>query len=298
MKEATLQFHKRQMLKALVHIQQRLDQPLALRELASLAGLAPHHFHHVFTGMIGESVAAHIRRLRLERAASRLKTTRRSVIDIALEAGYQTHESFTRAFRDAFGASPTRFRQRHNMAAQLPASSGLHYAAARPPDGFRAKNSGVKTMHVHVKQFSPLRVAFMRHTGPYDQVGELWSRFMTLLGKEGWIGGQAQFIGLCHDDPAVTPSDKIRYDACMTVGASFQPFADVGAQTIAGGDYAVMTHFGPYQKLAASYAKLLGQWLPRSGRTLRPAPSFEVYFNSPEDTPPKDLVTDICVPLE
>jgi AraC family transcriptional regulator len=72
----------------------------------------------------------------------------------------------------------------------------------------------------------------------------------------------------------------------------------MGAQLIAGGDYAVLTHFGPYENLSGSYAKLLGQWLPRSGRRLRSAPCFEVYFNSPENTGPEDLVTDICAPLE
>ena len=50
-----------------------------------------------------------------------------------------------------------------------------------------------------------------------------------------------------------------------------------------------MTHFGPYEKLGASYTKLLGQWLPRSGRRLRATPCFEVYLNSPESTAPGDL---------
>jgi AraC family transcriptional regulator len=77
-----------------------------------------------------------------------------------------------------------------------------------------------------------------------------------------------------------------------------EELADIGVQTIPGGDYAVMTHFGPYAKLGESYAKLLGQWLPRSGRNLRTAPCFEVYLNSPESTEPEDLITDLYAPLE
>jgi AraC family transcriptional regulator len=42
----------------------------------------------------------------------------------------------------------------------------------------------------------------------------------------------------------------------------------------------------------------MGQWLPRSGRELRSAPGFEVYFNDPNSTAPEDLVTDIHLPLE
>ena len=67
---------------------------------------------------------------------------------------------------------------------------------------------------------------------------------------------------------------------------------------IPGGDYAVVTHFGPYHKLGETYARLFGEWLPRSGRELGPSPSFEVYLNDPESTEPDDLLTDICVPLQ
>lgn len=152
-------------------------------------------------------------------------------------------------------------------------------------------------MTISIRELEPMHVAFMRHIGPYDQVGKSWDRFMMLLGKEGLLGGDAMFIGICHDDPAVTPPERIRYDACMSVDDRFQPDGEVGVQTIAGGEYAVMTHFGPYDRLGESYAKLLGQWLPRSGRDLRPLPCFEVYLNSPESTDPEDLVTDLYAPL-
>ena len=121
---------------------------------------------------------------------------------------------------------------------------------------------------------------------------------MMFLGKEGLLGGGSQFIGICHDDPVVTPANRIRYDACVTVDQRFRARGDIGVQIIAGGDYAVMTHFGPYEKLGESYTKLLGQWLPRSGRNLGATPCFEVYLNSPENTEPEDLVTDIHAPLE
>ena len=56
--------------------------------------------------MLGESLGSHVRRLRLERAASRLKLTETPVVQVAFEAAYETHEAFSRAFRKAFGLSP------------------------------------------------------------------------------------------------------------------------------------------------------------------------------------------------
>ena len=105
-------------------------------------------------------------------------------------------------------------------------------------------------------------------------------------------------LGISHDDPDVTPADKIRYDACISVDESFQPEGEVGVQGIEGGEYAVVTHRGPYEKLSETYAWICGKWLPGSGRELRPTPGFELYRNSPQDTAPEDLVTDIHLPLE
>ena len=220
-KESTLRFYKERLMRVLLHIQEHLDEPLPLEKLATLACLSRHHFHHVFTGMIGESLASHIRRLRLERAACRLKLSALPVIQIALEAGYETHEAFSRAFRSSFKASPTQFRRRHCEATGIPARSGVHYGSEANVKSFRTTPTGGKKMKVTIKRIEPMRVAFMRHIGPYNEVSKIWDKLMMFLGKEGLVGGDSQFIGICHDDPAVTPPEKVRYDACVTVGPSF-----------------------------------------------------------------------------
>jgi len=281
----------------LVHIQQHLDEALELEELAGLASFSPYHFHRIFKGMVGESVKEHIRRLRLERAAGHLKLGSAPVTRIALDAGYESHEGFTRSFRAVFGVSPSQFRlsSKHRLTA---ATSGLHYQDGQAPRDFTSPRLGSRGLEVKIGHREPLRVAFMRHVGPYDEVGETWDKLLPPLGKEGWLGGNALLIGICHDDPEVTPPDRIRYDACVSVDETFAPTGEIGVQVIPGGDHAVTTHFGPYHKLGETYTKLLGQWLPRSGREPRWAPCFEVYLNDPYSTDPEDLLVDIYAPLE
>jgi AraC family transcriptional regulator len=295
MRTVTLYDYKRRMLRVLVHIQQHLDESLQLEELAGLACFSPYHFHRVFKGMVGESVKEYVRRLRLERAASQLKLGSASVVDIALGAGYDSHEAFTRTFKTAFGTAPSQYRLACRVELAR-APSGVHFQEPITVR-FRTLRRG-GNMKVEIKQLKPMRVAFMRHVGPYAEVGKTWEQFLTVMGKEGYLGGNPMMLGICHDDPEVTPPPRLRYDACLTVGEDFGPSGDIGAQTVAGGAYAVTTHIGPYNQLGRTYAEFLGQWMPRSGRELRNAPCFEVYANDPRDTDPEELLTDIYAPLQ
>ena len=153
-------------------------------------------------------------------------------------------------------------------------------------------------MEVTIKEIRPMRVAYLRHIGPYDEVGATWDRLLTILGKDGYLGGNVMMLGICHDDPEITSPAKIRYDACVSVDDSFAPTGDIQVQTVAGGEYAMTTHTGPYNQLGSTYSEFLGRWLPRSGRELRDVPCFEVYLNDPQSTAPEDLLTDIYAPLQ
>ncbi len=297
MKRSTSEAYKERMLQVLVYIQQHLDDELSLEELAGVACFSPFHFHRIFRGMVGESVGEHIRRLRLERAAGQLKRSGRPIVEIALDAGYETHDAFTRAFKALHGLPPSEFRSCNRPATAIRTPSGVHYRGGKRLQGFSPVHSGGVTMDARVETLEPMRVAFVHHVGPYSECSIAWGKLTMELGRQGLLGGGTRFIGICYDDPEVTPPAKVRYDACVTVGADFQPQGEIGVQTIAGGEYAVTTHLGPYERLGDTYAKLLGEWVPAHGRELRSAPALELYLNDPEGTEPEELITDIYAPL-
>ena len=153
------------------------------------------------------------------------------------------------------------------------------------------------SMRVTVKHLEPMRVAFLRHLGPYLQVGGTWEKFFRLMRESGHLPDTIVMIGICHDDPAMTPPRKIRYDACLPVGGDFEPAGEIGVKTIAGGPYAVTRHVGSYNELAATYGELLGRWLPLSGYEPRDAPSFQIHVNTPRNAAPDELMTDLYLPL-
>jgi len=296
MKKSTLKLYEERILRVLVFIQQNLDSDLPLEQYAKVAHFSPYHFHRIFSGMVGESLKEHIRRLRLERAAMKLKHTDKSVLEIALEAGYETHEAFTRAFRAVSGCSPTRFRSSKSVLLKA-GPSAIHYRNETAIEDIELAIGG-EPMDVEIKRLEPVRVAFVRHVGPYNEVGAAWEKLCARLGAEGMLGPGTKFVGICHDDPEVTAPERIRYDACVTVDDDFEGEGEIGAQTVGGGEYAVTTHVGPYDKLGQTYARLYGQWLPQSGREPRSQPSLEFYLNDPESTDPEDLLTDIYAPLK
>jgi AraC family transcriptional regulator len=297
MKPITAQTYEERMLRVLVYIQERLDEALPLARLARVAHFSPYHFHRIFRGMTGESVQEYIRRLRLERAAVHLRQTARPVTRLAFEAGYETHEAFTRAFRDRFGLAPSRYRKRHRSFSPHDPPTAVSTRSNGRRIDFHPREGGA-AMKVEIRKIEPMRVAFMRHVGPYHECGTAWDRFLAWAAPRGLLVPGTVYLGICHDDPDVTPPERIRYDVCLTVDGDFRPEGEVGVQEIAGGTYAVATHFGPYEKIGETYAALCGQWAPKSGYEIRSAPCFEMYLNSPECTDPEDLVTDIHLPLE
>lgn len=283
-------------LRVLVHIQNHLDDELNLDDLATLACFSPFHFHRIFRGMVGEPVREHIRRLRLERAALQLLKSRQpSVVDVALEAGYETHEAFTRAFRARFGQSPSDYRHTHRCVAP----AGVFYSPDGTVTSFDPLQAGGKDMEAKTTTLEKMHVAFVRHVGPYAEVGAAWQQLCAWAGPKGLLGPQTKMLGMCHDDPEVTAPEKIRYDACVVVGDDVRPDGNIGVQTIEGGRYATTTHRGSYSKLAETYGLLVGQWMP--AHDLEPVagqPSLEFYLNDPQQTPEDDLRTDVYMRLK
>lgn len=280
----TLLTYRHRILRVQLFIQEHLDEELPLDRLAREAHLSPYHFHRVFGAMVGESLGSYVRRLRLERAAMMLKLGDRPVTLIAFDAGYGTLEAFSRAFRQAFGVSPSRYRSgRH--AARIPLQS-------EPPT-----MDATTTFDVTISDEPPRLVAFLRHVGPYAEVGPTFQRLGAWAGPRGLLGPASEIIGLGWDDPEVTAPEKLRFDCCLVVPEGVGPEGEVGVRTIDGGPYAVLRVVGPYDLLPLAYRHLYGTWLPSSGREPKDVPPFEIYRNSPMDTAPERLVTDIYLAL-
>ncbi len=96
---------------ALEYIDSHLDDPISFEILAERYHFSPYYFHRMFSVIVGKTVAAHVRDRRLLAACMQLSATRKSILDIALDCGYNSAQSFSRAFKEMYGIPPIEYRK-------------------------------------------------------------------------------------------------------------------------------------------------------------------------------------------
>jgi AraC family transcriptional regulator len=103
--------------KAISLIESRLSEPINVEELAGLSYFSKTHFQRLFNETVGEPVMEYVKKRRLQQAGEALLVTNESVLSIALQYGYHSHEGFTRAFKAYFGEPPNKYRRRRSQTA-------------------------------------------------------------------------------------------------------------------------------------------------------------------------------------
>jgi len=285
-KLATKKQYQERIIKVWIYIQNNLDVKHSLDELASIACLSPYHFHRIFKAYTSETTSQYFRRLKLERAANRISFSNDDITTIAFNAGYDSHAAFSKAFKQRFAISPTEFRQNHNTV-------DFH------PD-YKTNFHEEKYMDCKIINIPAKRVLFTRRTGPYvSSAYKAWGALSQYACDHNLMNEETESIGLFHDSPDVTEEDKMRYDACITVGDNVKPDGEFAIQDIEGGDYAMFIHKGSYENLETTYDQIMRDWLPGQNRELREIPIHERYLNAElMETAPDELLTEIYIPVK
>lgn len=272
--------------KVVAHLADRLDQPLTLEQLAAIGHFSPFHFHRIYRGLMGETVADTLRRMRLHRAAVELVHGRHTLETIARRCGYGSGAAFSRAFAQAHGMPPGAFRRRQERPVAGPSCS-------RP-----ASSEDTAMYDVKIEILPPHHVAALRHVGAYHEIGHAFERLGAWAAGQGIGSTRQRSFGIYYDDPESKPASELVADACIEVAPEQPLDGALRPLTIAGGRHAVLVHTGPYAELERPYRWLFGEWLPASGEEAADAPVVEEYLNDPQSLPPGEWKTAICVPLK
>lgn len=270
------------------HIERHLDDALTLEQLSAVANFSRFHFHRQFAAYCGMPVARYIQRLRLKRASYRLAfNPQEKVIDIALDAGFQSPEAFSRAFRQLLGKSPTQFRRQPDWIEW--------HQHIREPQPLRSLN-----MKVEIVDFPTTQIAVLRHHGQPELINASAAQFIAWRKQSGLSPvASSQTYGIAPLDPGTTRAEDFYFDIC---GSVLQPIAEdnpygVRNGLIPGGRCAVLRHQGAHDRLTDAARALYRDWLPTSGASLRDFPLYFHYLNFVHEVAEHALLTDIYLPL-
>jgi AraC family transcriptional regulator len=261
------------------------EVPRSLDELARIAHFSRFHFHRIYRAMVGEGVIETARRLRLARAALFLATTDSPVTEIAMDSGYESVQTFSRAFRNLTNVSPREFRDRGMQLAQLVV-------------GPRPIKRGGSNMQVEIVERSLIKAWTMRLRGAMtpENFKDTYARLWQWQLDHGIAGRTREAIGIYYGDSAGGDS-AFRYYAGVIWDESLKADGGIELLEVPGGKYASYRLVGSYHGIPSAFQRLYGEWLPKSGFVPDDRPALEIYRNNPFDTPANDLITDLLIPL-
>lgn len=273
-------------LSAMRAIEASLEAPLSIARLADDCGLSQFHFNRLFRAETGEPPASYARRLRLERAALRLRGSDAPLGLIAAELGYSSLTAFGRAFASRFGVTPLDWRR-----------TLVSDTVFNPETD--------KAVPVTVRRVEAFSCISRRYFGGYPKVPAHWDDFTRTLPTDLQSAPGVFYVGIAYDDPRLTSEDLIRYDCCLVSGAAFQATAKellhqpgYRALETRAGRYAALEHRGPYSRIESSYSYLYDHWSPRSRYTMSNDPALEIYGGPPVTTTQERLRFTILYPIE
>lgn len=269
-------------------IERHLDEPLNVEQLSRVAHFSKFHFHRQFTLYAGIGVFAYVRLLRLRQASYKLFFRRQErIIDIAMEAGFESPEAFSRAFKQAFGQSPSQFRK-------SPLWQPWSERFQLPPRERREK------MEVKIVVFPETPVAVLAHRGAPALLNDSVLKFIEWRQQSGLSPVQtSRTFGVAYDDPNTTEPERFRFDICGEVSGQLPDNPQGVVQSvIPGGRCALTRHLGSHERIGESIYPLYREWLPESGEEPRDFPLFFHYLNLIPVAAEHELVTDIYLPLK
>ena len=251
--------------KALWFIESHFASDVSLAEISAIAGVSRFHMVRAFGVTTGRSVMRYVRGRRLSEAAKVLAKGAPDILMVALDAGYGSHEAFTRAFRDQFGVTPDMVRAGgtvENLYLVEPVTMDeIPKTILQPP---------------RIEAGRALLIAGLGEHFTFESLGGLpglWQRFGEHLGNvPGQVGSIA--YGVCYNTDDLGHFDYI-------AGVEVADFAslpkDFARLRLGEQRYAVFTHREHVSTVRGTFMAIFNDWLPKSGYLNADAPPFERY---------------------
>lgn len=293
--------------KAIQYIENNLASSLLLEGIAQEAHFSQFHFHRVFKAVVNETLHNYITRKRIERAAILLlHHPNKNITHIATLVGFTSISTFSRAFKKFYGLSATEFREK---------SPGKFSKICKT----ESKNGQVitelqqyicniqnhlnfirmKANSIAVKDLTELKVAYIPHIGPCEQIGIAFDKLLKWGYPKGLVNGQNKVITIYHDSPKITDPNKLRMSACISLPKENYPIdsSEINTRVIPAGKHVVAQFEITVDEFQKAWESVFA-WVFEKGFKVRNSDPFEVYYNDLTQHPERKCTFDICIPVE
>jgi AraC family transcriptional regulator len=271
--------------RALWFVESHLRESLTLEEVAQACKVSAFHLTRAFAATVGLSLIRYLRGRRLSEAARALAAGAEDILTIALDAGYGSHEAFTRAFRNQFGLTPEQVRTQGNLSnLQLVEAITMNTAPVS------------ELAQPRIETSKPMLVAgiFERYACDSPQgIPAQWQRFGPNLGQiKGQIGQAAYGVVYNFDgDSNFDYMCGVEITDSSALPRGFK-FLQIPSQK-----YAIFRHSGHVAGIRATIAAIWSKWFPDSGFQADEGPTLERY--GPEFNPVTGLGGfEIWIPIQ
>lgn len=256
-------------------IEERLDQDIETSDVARCAGISHWHFQRIFKALTNETLKTYIRSRRLAAVLPKLEDTDERIIEIALAAGFETQESFTRAFRKAFGITPALHRKKrrrfpfpNKVRFDAEYLAHIHQSVSLDPvfeDRPSARVVGVRTRFFGVDS---------EKNNMAEKIPALWAAFMPRAAEvRGAVPGP--WYGVIRQTEDKT--DELEYLAGRVVHEGGEPPPGMDEVHVPAARYARFDHRGKLDGLDRTVSYIYSSWLARSGLRHTYGPDLEIY---------------------
>lgn len=294
MTTATVATYHARFRKVLEYIDSHLDDDLTVDRLCNVAAFSKYHFHRQFSELFGVSVYKYVQLNRLKRASYQLAfRDRHQIVDIALANGYESPESFARAFKKSIGQTPSEFRKQPQW--------DTWHSIYQPLSDLRINHMKPENQPAQVKliTFKDTKVAVLEHRGDPNLIGESIRKFIEWRKQNRLSPKVSATFNILYDNPASTSPDDYRLDICASTQRDLTENSfGVVEKTIPGGRCAVLRHIGSDDNIGESVRYLYSEWLPLSKEEPRDFPLYFQRVSFFPDVPEHEAVTDVFLPLQ
>ncbi|MEE6184349.1 AraC family transcriptional regulator [Bacillus pretiosus] len=278
---------------AMQYIENNLTDEIDFKEVAKIAFCSEYHFKRMFSFLAGIPLSEYIRCRRLTLAAFELKDSNAKVIDVAIKYGYNSPDSFTRAFQNLHGITPSEAR------------STIRSLKAYSPMTFQLSIQGGNEMNYRIKEKEPFRIIGITKRVPIvfngvnEEIASMWKslnpesiqtlKSLSNMEPNGIISASTNFS-------EGRMEEKGELDHYIGVATTKDCPAQFAQLEVTASTWAIFEAVGPFpETLQNVWGRIYSEWFPSSNYELAVGP--EILWNEQKDVSSPNFKSEIWIPI-